>query len=313
MALEVDDVERMMEWLADGSPVRSQYVEAGVLVEKLTALLFPGEPDWPSRKDQADAYRDTLTGWFAGDSALESSFADLIRPDADPGVFVSWFARLVEEREAAAAATGFPNPNSDGTPGTAWYRVDESTGEYLYAASAEGPDWAAYEQRRYAPPSRDDGYGLDCRYDWRDGVYEWYDPESGTWRSQDWADRQVAARTTPEAGDGAAASDAYWDENWRMFYRVGPSGVYEYADAVTPGDESSGCGGVWLSHEQVLMAGARAAEPRLAEHVESLQNQLLAAAGAVFADRPDLAEVLSDEDIRAVLEDVARQIVNPAA
>jgi hypothetical protein len=36
-----------------------------------------------------------------------------------------------------------------------------------------------------------------------------------------------------------------------MFYRVGPGGAYEFADAVTPGERASGCGDVWLSQEQV--------------------------------------------------------------
>ncbi|WP_042381213.1 hypothetical protein [Streptacidiphilus melanogenes] len=154
-------------------------------------------------------------------------------------------------------ATGLPNPEADGTPGTAYRRFDETTREYLFAAAADGSDWATYERRRYTEPMRDDGYGLDCRYDWRDGVYEWRDETTGRWRDQEWADRRSAPARPDSTAAGDGEPDAYWDANLRMFYRILPDGSYEYADAVAAGDESSGCGDRWLSHRQVLLRAAR--------------------------------------------------------
>ncbi|GGN16224.1 hypothetical protein [Streptomyces fuscichromogenes] len=261
MAVERENIETLMRWLADGSPARSAHAGADALVEKLAAVVFGGEWAWPDRADQADVYRDRMRDWFTGDSGHEDQFTELTAPDADPGMFIDWFLPVVVEREGREVRdaagqpedgereTGWANPNFDGTPGTEFYRADEATGEYLYASREAGPDWAAYDERRYLEPARDDSYGLDCRYDRRDGVYEWYDEASGTWEDQAWAD-EYTARGDDGTGNAADRSEAVWDDNWRMFYRLDLDGVYQYADARSPGDQPSGCGDVWLTAEQ---------------------------------------------------------------
>lgn len=209
MAVEVQNVERLMGWLAEGSAARSTYVEADALAERLAALVFQGESGWPNHTDRADAYRDALGAWFAEDGH-ESQFAALTGPDADPGTLFDWFLPVVQAWEQRAA----------------------------HAA-----DLATDEQRRYSERARDDTYGLDYRYDRTYQVYEWYDEASGTWRDQTWADLYAASRHHPGAEPAGGETGAEWDENWRMFFRVGPGGVYEFADAKTPGEPGSGCGG----------------------------------------------------------------------
>jgi hypothetical protein len=222
MAVESENVEQLMEWLADGSAVRSADAAAETLVEKLGTLVFLGDQDWPNHADRVARYRDGLSTWFAEDGGgRESQFVALTSSNADPGALVGWFLPVVLEREGRVAGSagagtapdggtvaGLRNPNSDGTPNTEYYRVDETTGEYLYAGSADAKDWASYEQRRYAEPSRQESYGLDCRYDRTNGVYEWYDEGSGTWKDQAWADQYVARGKAPVSGATAGQAEA---------------------------------------------------------------------------------------------------------
>lgn len=285
MTVDSGNVEQVMAWLADGSPARSANAAGGQLVQKLAVLVFQGDSSWPNHADRVDAYRDGLAGWLAGDRGRESQFIELTNADADPGVFIDWFLGVLPEWEQWAAhnevgtavdgvaAAGLQNPNSDGTPGTEFYRFDEATGDYLYAPTADSTDWVTYEGRRYSEPERDDNYGLDYRLDRTNHVYEWYDEGSGTWKDQTWANLYAARRHDPAAQQTpAGGAQPEWDESWAMFYRVGPGGVYEFADAGTPGDASSGCSGPWLSHEQVLARAARraidsaiAAQPQLGD------------------------------------------------
>lgn len=279
MAVESENVEKLMEWLAQGSQVRSANTAAGPLTEKLAVLLFLGDQDWPNYADRADRYRDVLREWFATDSSKEAQFVELTAPSADPGIFVDWFLPVVVEWELSAqqeetgqhqedgSILGYENPSFDRTPGTEYYRYDDAAGEYLYADRANADDWATYEKRRYTERATDENYGLDYRYDRTDLVYEWFDKAQGMWNDQTWADLYAARRRadvtpTPDAVTAAATApdeNPEWDENWAMFYRIGPGGVYEFADAVTPGESASGCSDVWLSNEQVLQRRARAA------------------------------------------------------
>ncbi|MEZ0090784.1 hypothetical protein [Streptacidiphilus sp. EB129] len=269
MAVENENVEKLMEWLADGSPARSAHAAAGTLVEKLAVLVFDGEQGWADNAGQVDGYRDDLRAWFANDGGREFQFIELTGPDADPGVFIDWFLPVVTAWEDQGAQAdpgavgyggydeaGLQNPNWDGTPGTEFYRCDEATQEYFYADGSDSVEWLTYDQRRYAEPVRDENYGLDYRYDNRDQVYEWHDEATGTWRDQAWADGLVAGDEAP-GGENSETTEPGWDENWSMFYRIGPGGTYEFADAVTPGDRSSGCGDGWLSQEQVLARDAQ--------------------------------------------------------
>ncbi|MFJ9561498.1 hypothetical protein ACIRQQ_15845 [Streptomyces fuscichromogenes] len=251
MAVESEHVELLRGWLADGSTTRSTHVAAEALVQKLAVVLFQGDSQWPDHADRVDDYRDRLRERFAHDSVGESQFVALTAPDADPGVFVDWFLRVVteweqtgpeeaDEEEAGGAGGGLRNPHADGTPGTEYYRLDPVTGEYLYAASAGSQDWASYDQRRYTEPTHRHDYGLDCRYDRLDAVYQWYDETTTTWQDQAWADENAARADLEPA----------WDGERRVFYRLDRDGSYRYADARTPGKESSGCGEVWLTEEQ---------------------------------------------------------------
>lgn len=323
MAVESSNVARLMGWFAEGGPGLS-HAGADALVDGLGALVFQGESDWPEHTDQVDAYRDRLRAWFADDDETESTFIALTGPDGDPEALVDWFLPVLRQGESravldksgkeedSAVVVGLANPNSDGTPGTAFYRLDEATGEYLYGASAQGGDWATYEQRRYSTPERDDNYGLDYRLDRTLKVYEWYDAASGTWRDQTWADRYAAARhgSASETQTPAATAPPQWDENWAMFYRVGPGGVYEFADAHVRGDESSGCGEVWLSHEQVLARSApNSADDSGGDEAEQLRAAILAAVDATFEEDPELKADLSDEDIEAAIAAVTEQVI----
>ncbi|MEU9129919.1 hypothetical protein AB0D08_17725 [Kitasatospora sp. NPDC048540] len=257
MAVETENVECLMGWLAEGGPART-HTGGDLLVERLAVLAFQDDRGWPDDPGRAVSHRDALRVWFAGDSAGESRFVEATRPDADPGAFIDWFLPVVLAREEQATRSQegdagdepcWRNPNHDGTPGTEFYRIDPGTGGYLYAAGEDDEEWLAYEQRRYSEPARDEAYGLAYRYDRRDGTYEWYDEQSAGWRDQAWADARAAG--TDGAASGASdRSEAAWDGNVRMFYRLGPDGAYEYADARSPGNGSSGCGEVWLSAEQ---------------------------------------------------------------
>ena len=78
MAVESENVEQLMEWLADGSAVRSADAAAETLVEKLGTLVFLGDQDWPNHADRVARYRDGLSTWFAEDGGgRESQFVAL--------------------------------------------------------------------------------------------------------------------------------------------------------------------------------------------------------------------------------------------
>lgn len=225
MAVESDNVERLMGWLADDGPARSAHPSAETLVEKLAVLVFQGEGGWPRHTGHVDLYSEALRGWFANDDGGAARFAALTGPGSDPSAFVDWFLPVVlgweqwaagHESGTAAAdgtataggtAAGLSNPNCDGTPGTEFYRFDAARGEYLYAAAADAEHWLTYEQRRYAEPVRDANYGLDYRYDHTTGAYEWRDEASGSWRDQAWADQYAASRpgVAAQVGDIAEA------------------------------------------------------------------------------------------------------------
>ena len=320
MAVETANVQQMMGWLAQGGAAASSPA-AEALAQKLAAVVFQGDVQWADRLEQADAHADALNAWLGAD---ESQFSDLTKPDADPAVFVDWFLTVVAGWQSrasgdAGAGAALANPNFDGTSGTEFYRFDDAAQEYQYSSAADGGDWATYEQRRYAEPARSDTYGLTYRYDQRDGVYEWYDEAGQKWLDQAWADQHAAGApgvaAQASAADPAAGPTPEWDENWKMFYRVDADGAYQFADAVTPGDKASGCSGTWLSQEQ---AGARpaaehqqsaAGDPHTAAAADALHKAMFAAVGGTFEADPALKDILSDEDVKALLADVAKEVI----
>lgn len=284
MAVQSENVEQLMKWLTDSSDAG-----ADSLVARLAALVFQGDAGWPGRTDRVEAYRDELSSWFAQDGAGETRFADLARPDADPGILIDWLLSVVgnwEERSASGAAGG--------------------------------ADSVGYEANRYSETAHDDSYGLDYRLDRSLQVYEWYDESTGTWQDQTWADLYAAGRNDPAATARMAEGDAQpeWDESWAMFYRVGPGGVYEFADAVTPGDQSSGCGTEWLGQEQVLtrrggrqeVSAASAPRTETAPEVAQLQREIRASViSALKKDRPRLEASFTEKDIDTIVANLTKK------
>jgi hypothetical protein len=318
MAVEPQNVRILMGWLAQDSHVRSEVAAAGMLGEKLAQVVFQGDAQWADRPDQIDGYCDTLNAWLATDSGNEQQFIALTVPEADPAAFVDWFLQVVTEWESRAA------------------------GQQTGAQQTTG-DPSAAEPGRYSEPARADNYGLTCRYDSQAGVYEWYDEAGQTWRDQAWADQHAADATggagaagpgaQAPAADASAESAPEWDENWKMFYRVDSGGAYQFADAVTPGERASGCSGTWLSHDQVARTTTEQAAEQATEHAteqvtgqatgqqqslatdphaaaaDAMHKAMLAAVGSAFESDPALKGVLTDEHIKAVLADVAKEVI----
>jgi hypothetical protein len=324
MSVPVENMKTLMQWLGDSDISGAQDV-----TDDLARLVFLGDTEWPNYEDRASSYADAISAWC--DGGTESQFIALTAESGNLAAFIQWIGPVIErwdteatQDEASQDGQGLPNPNhgSDPTPGTEFYKYDEPTGNYLYSATADGSDWATYEQRRYSEPTLDDSYGLRYRYDKRDEIYEWYDEENGTWNSQGWADEYAASRAAGageagageagagEAGAGEAgaepqaASAAAWDENWQMFYRIGSSGAYEYADAVVPGSEGSGSSEVWLSYEQVMtratpdQAGPEPVDEVQEEAQEEAQaaikassDEVAAAAAELLEEHPEFAEI----------------------
>jgi hypothetical protein len=73
MAVESENVEQLMNWLVCGGEVRSSDTAAETLVEKLAALVFQGDSDWPDHGSRVADYRNGLSEWFVGDSGLWST------------------------------------------------------------------------------------------------------------------------------------------------------------------------------------------------------------------------------------------------
>ena len=303
-----------MQWLSD-----SQDAEAEAVTGDLARLVFLGDTEWPNYDDRASSYADAISTWLDGDT--ESRFIALTAESGNLAAFTDWMVPVIEQWDASAAqdeagqdGQGLRNPNydSDPTHGTQFYKYDEATGDYLYSATADGSDWVPYEQRRYSELTWDDSYGLSYRYDKRDEVYEWYDEENGTWNDQSWADMYAASRAAEAAAAGGAgaepqaASAAVWDDNWQMFYRIGPNGAYEYADAIVPGVESSGSSEVWLGYEQVMMRGAQ--EPDVQE--PAAQEPAAQAPAAEAPAAPVAGEepaALSQDQINAIADELLAQ------
>jgi hypothetical protein len=311
-----------MGWLSDDGGAGAG---ADQVTEDLATLVFQGDREWPDHQDQAAGYADDISAWLTGDT--ESEFITQTAESGDPAAFISWMTPVLEQWKAPAApdeegqegpeGQGNPNYDSDPTPGTEYDRYDEATGDYLYAATADGSaGWATYDQRRYADPAWNDGYGLSYRHDQRDQVYEWYDEQDGTWKDQAWADQHAAGGAGQAAAAGAeaeAASAAAWDQDWQMFYRIGPDGQYEYADAVVPGDESSGSSEVWLSYEQVATRAAPAPagqETGETAEVEMSQEEISAFLADPDQEQAVIDELLADPDLAQIPDDERNQLIS---
>lgn len=172
---------------------------------------------------------------------------------------------------------------------------------------------------RYTAPAFDADYGLYYRYDKQTGGYEWAEapdtPPDG-WMSQSAADARVALRrqntetSGPQPHDGTAAGpsthaevvDWAWDENWAMFYRIGSTGVYEYAHSAD--DAHTRPAGPWLSGEQVLHQ--REASTQTAGDAavpgQSPRDVILALVPDITRAVPDFDEFTDEEIAQAVEE-----------
>jgi hypothetical protein len=292
-----------MGWLSDD--VTGSTSEAKEVTEELARLVFLGNMEWPNYEDRAAEYADKISEWLTGET--ESKFIDHTAESGDLPKFASWMMPVLEDWQASATqdeagqagagGQGLANTNYDSTLGTEYYRYDEATGEYLYAATADGSaGWATYDQRRYDDPVWDDNYGLSYRYDKRDEVYEWYDEPNGTWNDQAWADQQAASGPGQDAAAGAGsqpASAAEWDENWQMFYRIGPDGQYQYAYPRVSGDASSGSSEVWLSYDQVMTGAAPA--PAGQETGQEAEVAMSPAEISAFLADPEQEQAVIDE------------------
>ena len=324
MSVPEQNMQTLMGWLSDDGA--GAVSGAGQVTEDLATLVFLGNAEWPNYEDRAAGYADDISAWLTGDT--ESQFITLTAESGDLAAFISWMTPVLDQWKASAAqdeagqegqeGQGLANPNyeSDPTPGTEYYRYDEATGDYLYAATADGSaGWAAYDQRRYAEPVWNEGYGLSYRHDQRDQVYQWYDEQDGTWKDQAWADQHAAGGAGQADAGGAeaeAASAAAWDQSWQMFYRIGPDGQYEYADAVVPGDESSGSSEVWLSYEQVATRAAPEAGQEAGQEaeVEMSQEEISAFLADPAQAQAVIDELLADPDLAQIPDDERNQLIS---
>jgi hypothetical protein len=302
MPVAKDNMLVVMQWLASDVP------GAPKVAEDLALLVFQGDMLWMNDTANADYYAETISAWVTGPA--EAQFTELTQEGSESAPFMDWITPVIAEwratasQEEAGAEGGLENPNfaGDPTPGTEFYKYDAASGTYLYSDDAGSDDWATYEQRRYDEPAFDDNYGLGYRYDKRDQVYEWLDEQNGTWNTQEWADEY--------ARDRSKQLEATWDENWQMFYRIGPGGTYEYADPIMPGDAASGHKEEWLSYEQVMARDtATPAEPGgvIGEVLSELGANVSDLAQEADMSAAELAELASDPEFeQLVAEQVAK-------
>ena len=327
MSVPEQNMKTLMQWLGDPEVI-SANPKAEDVAEDLAELVFLGDAEWLNYEDRATRYAGDISAWLGDD---ESQFITLTAEHADPAAFITWMEGVLPQWKASASkdeagqeGQGLANPNyqSDPTPGTQYYKYDASSETYLYSTTADGSDsWVTYEQRRYSEPTWDDNYGLRYRYDKRDEVYEWYDEENGTWNSQDWADQFAASRSAQAGGAEAQAQEASaaaWDENWQMFYRIGPGGAYQYADAVVPGNEGSGSSEVWLSYEQVMTRAApeqAGQEPGGGQEAQQAviapsPAEVQAAANQLLQEHPEFAEI-PEERRQQIMAEVLSELGAP--
>jgi hypothetical protein len=286
-----------MQWLSD-----PQATGAEAVTEDLAMLVFGGDAKWPDNTDRAADYAAAISPRLTGET--ETRFIALTGEDGDPAAFIDWMMPVLKQWQAPAAGDeagqedqGLSNPNyeSDPTPGTQYYRHDPATGTYLYSDTADGSDWASYEQRRYAEPAWDDNYGLNYRYDNRDGVYEWYDEQAGAWNSQDWAEQYAASRSS-QAGAAAQASPAAAEGAYPVVTHPGTGLQLQHSGDYWFYQDQ------WLTDEQ-LTAAAGSSGPTEAqgatEEVSSINNELL-------AENPEFAGY-DPQELMSIVSEVLRE------
>jgi hypothetical protein len=138
------------------------------------------------------------------------------------GAIRDWFKTLQSEVHESLEVRCYEPEFSD--PYGMWYWYDPKTEEYRYHADKDAPPWQ--------------------------------------WLTQVKADEQVRSREAvagpAREGEAGLFSEAVWDENWQMLYRIGPDGTYEYAYSddqrtVRPGAD-------WLSYAEVMQETAAPAQ-----------------------------------------------------
>ncbi|WP_042382303.1 hypothetical protein [Streptacidiphilus melanogenes] len=241
--------------------MRSGNTGADILVEKLAQLIFEGERDWPARSDRFDAYRDRLTERFVDDSARERQFVELTGPDADPGVFIDWFLPVVLAwEEDGSAESGQPAWDE---ARAVFYRTGPGGAFEFAEAKTRGQQgtgcsgsWLSHQELIELgedPATRAHGWdGARAMFHrtGSGGAFEFAEAKTrgqqGTGCSGSWLSHQELI----ELGEDPATRAHGWDGARAMFYRTGPGGAFEFAEANTRGQRTSGCTATWLTDEQ---------------------------------------------------------------
>lgn len=186
---------------------------------------------------------------------------------------------------------------------------------------------------RYDEPVKDEAYGMYYRYDRGEQVYLWkaeadLQDTGKPWMTQEEADAQMVAWQQSEEGIAAGPwteqeefATPTWDENWKMFYKIGQGGAYQYAFSTT-GDANGEPRATWYDYQDVPAkdpeaaagrAGPEAAEGAAPELPPSIEAALEDAAGEVFAamDVEALAGLdLSEDAIGSIADAVAAHVAS---
>jgi hypothetical protein len=278
---ELQDAAGEFEPLAEGEekeeiPDSARLIWFTTLADEISLSLRYSDPEW------SDAYG--LWYRYDREAGLYSWNED---PQQTPRAWISQ-EEADELIVSRVPRPGQPGSEQDRYDAPEWsdayglyYRYDRQTGLYewnrepwltpaawmsqkqadaLISAQAPQPGPAAAGEAGYSLAAWDENWQMFYRLT-REGVYQYADSSDGTGTGQpqqwlsydDVLERRARAQVPAEAG----VSQATWDENWQMFYRLTREGVYQYADS----SDGTGTGQPqqWLSYAQAreLRAGAR--------------------------------------------------------
>lgn len=271
-----------------------------VLHTKLPYLLFESYQDWFDQEDDwllrnlsliITDEQDTqiLSLLNAGDDQvlltyLQNTCVPAWQQAAAEG------GRFTETADNGAAGEGVShytgvensaNWAASRTPGTYYYIFDGEQYRYSDFQQGAGAEWQILRVRDEDAAARAKAWGdAGAWYTPTHGAPEYGDTHvyaldrEGPWLSREAVLSQLDAAAATAARHRPAdqgGSQWAWDEGWGMFYRIGPSGVYEYSHSK---DEArSAPDGVWLTGEQVAQRRLpQAAQDSLSEPVTELHG-----------------------------------------